>query len=259
MKHPSDGTLQAYLDDELPFPERAAVESHLGACGGCSSEKAALERAAAVFASAVERLPEPAVTLLEARAGVARRSRAAERAREPVRLFGWSLARAALLLLGLAAVASATIPGSPLRRWIQDLLADAPVAPAEAPGVAESPPPPPVAEVSVAPEQGRVRVTLLDLPADASVRVRLVDGPRAAVLAVGGAAGARFTTGPGRIEVRGPTAPGGEVLVQLPRSAARAEVLVDGRPYLVKDGAALRLLAPAADTTGSEILFRPGS
>jgi hypothetical protein len=261
MKHLTDGTLQAYLDDELPVPERSAVEAHLAACGGCGSELAALERAGTVFASAMGRLPEPTVALLEARAGVARRSRAAARTREPVLLFGWSLARAALLLLGLAAVASATIPGSPLRRWIEELLADATVAPAEAPAIVEAPaaPAPPMAEVSVAPEQGRVRVTLLDLPADASVRVRLVDGDRAAVLAMGGAAGARFTTGPGRIEVRGPTASGGEVLVQLPRSALRAEVLVDGRPYLVKDGAAVRLLAPAADTTGSEILFRPGS
>lgn len=262
MKHLTDGTLQAYLDDELSAAERSEVEVHLDVCGDCAAQLGELKGAAGLLASALALMPESNVALLEARAGVAKRAREARP--EVVRTsgIGWSLSRAALLVLALAAAASATIPGSPVRRWIEELLVAEAPPPAEAPPAIEAPPPvpPPVrapAEVTVAIQQGEIRVALSRLGDAVQIRVRFVEGDRASVQASGAAAGGRFTTGPGRIELIGPDSPGGEVLVLLPRVATRAEVSVNGRAYLEKDGTSVRLLQPAADTAGSELLFRP--
>jgi anti-sigma factor RsiW len=65
MSHVDEGTLHAYLDGELPSPERAALESHLAQCATCRAqlgeERALLERATALLGSArpVERALPP--------------------------------------------------------------------------------------------------------------------------------------------------------------------------------------------------------
>jgi len=65
MSHVDEGTLHAYLDGELPSPERAALESHLAQCATCraqlAEERALLERSAALLGSArpVERAVPP--------------------------------------------------------------------------------------------------------------------------------------------------------------------------------------------------------
>jgi hypothetical protein len=262
MMHLTEGVLQAYLDDELAGAERVEVEAHVAACSACSVELAELERASSVLAAALGSLPEPGVVLLETRAGVARRSR--EAVARPAAGFGWALGRAALLVLGLAAAASAAIPGSPVRRWIVEFFEAPPtLPPAVEPVVVEPPaaePPPPAprvaAEVSVAPAEGEVRVVLGELSRESHVRLRLTDEERASVLAYGAAGAARFTTGPGRIDVRGPVAADGELLVLLPRGAARAALVVNGRTYLEKVDEAVRLLVPATGSIESELLFR---
>jgi hypothetical protein len=88
------------------------------------------------------------------------------------------------------------------------------------------------------------------------VHARLVPGPQAEVYATGRAAGARFRTGPGRIEVvdAGP----GEVRVDLPRDAQAAVVEVNGRTYVAKEGDRLRMLVPEADPSAAEAVFRVG-
>ena len=65
MSHVDEGTLHAYLDNELPPGERASVEAHLAQCPTCrallAEERALLERSTALLASArpVERPVPP--------------------------------------------------------------------------------------------------------------------------------------------------------------------------------------------------------
>jgi hypothetical protein len=51
---------------------------------------------------------------------------------------------------------------------------------------------------------------------------------------------------------------GGELQVDIPRALARFVLRVGDRVYLVKDGESLRVLAPRADSAGTELLFSPG-
>jgi hypothetical protein len=72
MSHVDEGTLHAYLDGELPAPERTALEAHLAGCATCraalSEERALLERATALLGAArpVERPAPPFEQLRQA-------------------------------------------------------------------------------------------------------------------------------------------------------------------------------------------------
>ncbi|MFO8008409.1 MAG: zf-HC2 domain-containing protein [Candidatus Brocadiia bacterium] len=88
--------LGAYLDGELGEGEAAQVREHLQACPRCAAELEELRRLDRSLG---------ALTGMEAPAGFARRVRAAaERAREPVRLFGLPVARLRPVLARAAAV-----------------------------------------------------------------------------------------------------------------------------------------------------------
>src|SRR5690606_30227745 len=153
---------------------------------------------------------------------------------------GWGLARAATLVFGFAAAASATIPGSPVRGWLGGLLSPEPeLAAVSAPEAARAPAAEPMAAsveaaaeagISVLPEQGEVRSVPRDASPELTIRAVLVDHPRAGVWASGEAASARFGSGAGRIEVEG--AGPGELRIELPRAAYDAIVVVNGTPYL---------------------------
>lgn len=228
MTHVEPGDMQAYLDGEVPAHARAQIESHINGCAPCAAELAQLRSAASLFATAMAGVDVPAPSFA-AMAAV----RAADRL--PPRRLRVPLARAAMLLLGFGAVASATIPGSPVRAWIADAIRGiagaeeevvAPPAPSEPAPVAE-PAPPQSAALAIEPVDGRVRVILREVSADAVITVNLVDTDRAVVQASGTATTARFTTGPGRLEVVG--VQGGQVVIELPRSATDARVEVDGK------------------------------
>ena len=232
-RHLGEGTLQALLDGALPPGERPAAEAHLAACGECAAAarelRALNERASALLAMG----DVPA----------------------PVAQAQMSL-RAAVLVLALAGVAAAAVPGSPVREWLEDA-----VLPAKketlAPSVGRAPAPPPrqapapgaPTGVSIRPDAGAVRVVLSGASPRLQVTARLVDGDRAEVLARGRAVpGARFRTGPGRIEVVG--AGPGEIEVAIPRAARAASVEVNGRVLVAKDGDSLRVLVPAGEPGG---------
>jgi hypothetical protein len=201
--------------------------------------------------------------------------RGADRARRPVlnllprrpRRFvaaRGALLRAAVLVLVVAGAASAAVPGSPVRRLLVNLWQQttklfvshpaAPVAPVAQPP-APTPAPPlafPVG-VSVRPLDGRIQV-LLDTPAPGlRVHVRLVDGELASVQASGPASSARFSTGPGRIEVVGGGP--GDLLIDLPRTTDAAQVRADDQLLFSKIGARVRH-APVVDSTDEGMLFR---
>jgi hypothetical protein len=224
MSHVAEGTIQALLDGELSAFESAAVQRHLEGCPACRAELDLLRSAAADLSAALVVLDLPAPLARAQRAVGRQRWR-----RWAGTDAGQALRRAAVLVLGVAAVASATVPGSPLRRWVEELrggaAASAPVASpvASAPAGSSAGEGAPAAAVSILPAGGRVRVVL------------------------------RHPSPGVRIEVS--DARSGEVEVLIPRSARTASVEVDGRPYLRKDADGLRLLAPVSDSSGSEIVF----
>ena len=101
---------------------------------------------------------------------------------------------------------------------------------------------------------GVVRISVTGAAKDCRIRVRVVDAAVAAVYAVGEASDARFESGAGRVEVMNPGP--GEVRIDLPASATSAVVEVDGRPVASSTDGELRVLAPAADTSAAEVVFR---
>jgi hypothetical protein len=258
MMHPGDGRLQALLDGELTAAGRREVEAHLRACPACADEAAQL-RARSERVSALLELADTAPPILAAQAAFHRRRRGGAAAGAVRR----SLPRAAVLVLALAgAAAAAVVPGSPLRERLlggppaERALEEAAVertspAATERPGDRVAP-----TAVSIAPVDGRVRVVVTGSSPELRVRARLADVPRAEVTAWGAAAGARFRTSPGRIEVldAGP----GEIVVHLPAAARAAYLEVNGRVYAAKEGSALRALAPTIGGSTEEPVFRAG-
>jgi hypothetical protein len=248
-----EGALQALLDGGLPADERPAAEAHLAACGECAAAARALralnERTASLLA--LGDVPAPvaqAQMSLRARRARARQGHWGDARR--------ALLRAAVLVLALAGVAAAAVPGSPVRAWIEDaVLPDRKETIAPAARRAPAPPPRQAAApsaptgVSIRPDGGAVRVVLSGASPRLQVTARLVDGDHAGVLARGRAVlGARFRTAPGRIEVVGAGA--GEIEVEIPRAARSATVEVNGRVLVARYGDSLRVLAPAETQGG---------
>ncbi len=232
MTHVAEGELQAYLDSEVTAGARADIDKHLHSCSACAAELARMRGAAQLFSELIHEGDIVAPMLhAQSRLAVARRVQPITVARKP-RI---PLARAALFIVGLGAVASAAVPGSPLRGWINDALIrvgllDAPQT-AEAPPLPEAAPPipdEPLESTSLAIEAvgGRVRIVLKNVSDDARVEVRLIDSDRAIVEATGAAARARFRTGAGLLEVDG--VQGGSVIVEIPRGVSNAAVVRDG-------------------------------
>ncbi|MGQ0562264.1 MAG: anti-sigma factor family protein [Gemmatimonadota bacterium] len=233
MAHIDEGMLQAYLDREVGA--RADIDAHLSACAACAAELNRLRAAAQLFASAVRSADAPAPTFAAFTAVRRTRTEAPPRRHVFARV---PLARAALLLFGFAAIASAAIPGSPVRAWLSDALRSVGVLPDRPePAMPVLPDAPASADraeqgsgptaLAIEPADGRIRIVLTGVAPEADVRVRLVEGDRALVQASGDAARARFRTGPGRIEVIGVGK--GEVVVTVPLAASDARVEADGK------------------------------
>jgi hypothetical protein len=233
MTHVEEGVLQAYLDAEVTAGARADIDRHLHSCSTCSAELERMRGAAQLF-STVLRDSDVLVPMLpaQARFAAARRLERVLPTPKPRRAF----ARAAMFVVGLGAVASAAVPGSPVRGWINEALIragllDAPQA-VDVPPIPE--PVPPVQDdaaesttLAIDAVDGRVRIVLKNVSDEAAVTVREVDGDRALVAATGAAARARFRTGAGLLEVDG--IEGGSVVVEIPRGLADAVVWRDGQ------------------------------
>jgi hypothetical protein len=171
-----------------------------------------------------------------------------------------TLSRAAVLVLSVAAAASATVPGSPVRNWITGRFGagatPAPVASAPVESFGGATLATPMAAemgVRVAPSGGRVRIVLTRPSPGLPIRATLTDSPRGWVTGVGEAASMRFQTGTGSVEVLDASAD--ELRIEIPRSVADASVVIDGRTYVVKDIDQLRLITGREDTVAPEISF----
>ena len=244
MKHLDEGTLQAFLDDELGSEQRADAAEHLLGCPTCRAAKDELSRAHTVFSEAVSVLDVDAPS--ETARGNGRQ----------VAALGGPFVKAASLTLLLAAAASAAVPGSPVRQWIVEVVesppveesAPEPVEPAPEP-VAEPVPQPVPAGVSVS-AAGPVDVALADLE---GTTVRLVEtaGTRVTVSVLGAETDPVFEMAAGTIRVR--DAVGGEVIVEWPASLVTGRLVVDGKLWAAKDESGLRIHVPAETVEGDRV------
>lgn len=136
MTHLDDGTLQAFLDDELAPDDRASVAEHLLACDRCQAAHEAVSRASALFTQSASVLDVAPATHVRARARrQGRRSEGHPSGRARARTS--AVMKAAVLVIAVAAAASAAVPGSPVHEWVAGLVAapeaDAPVDPSAEP------------------------------------------------------------------------------------------------------------------------------
>lgn len=243
MSHLDDGTLQAFLDDEVAPTERAEVAEHLLACERCRTAHAALTRANALFTEAVSDLDV---------APPARRTHAAL-GRQARRGAG-SVVKAAGLILALAAAASAAVPGSPVREWIANAVDGAPEeaevtpppAQPETPVAVAAPPAP--AGVSIVPVSGPAVVALEGLR-EVVIRLERTDATAASVAVVGADSDPTFRTGLDRVDVVDGV--GGEIRVWLPAGAPGSRLVVDGRVYAEIAGGEIRALVAAESEDGA--------
>jgi hypothetical protein len=263
MTHASEGLLIAYVDGEIEGSAAAELRDHVAACEACAGELHELERLSA-RAHRLLRGADVAPPMLRARAAIGTaHSVPIRRGLGRVGLGG--LARAAGLVLVLAGVAAAVVPGSPVRevlsitftrlaQLVQGQPEDAAVPPApsaEAPAAARE-----AMGMAIMPADGRVRVILHAPAGVVDVRVRLVDAARARVETTSDQPDMRLRSAAGRVEVMGLGA--GELRIDIPRSVRAATVEVNGRAWVLKAGDQLQLAGPAGRDRGAEVRFRIG-
>jgi hypothetical protein len=259
LLHPSFRRLKAYADGLAPSRRRERLAEHLEACGRCRDIVREVGEIRARLATWREPVPETAWPAIVARldrvAGpTVDRGSAAGRVGLRPASGAWprALARAAVLVLAAAGLLSAAVPGSPVRSWIEALVArgladaPAPMPTAPPPGV-EIEAPPPVAGV-VLPARRPVSIVVLQAPPELRVRVTTVAGGDAVVRATGAAASAIFRPRGDGVEVVAPGA--GSLEIELPVTGARITLDMNGQRYLVSEGGEIRLFVPAVDTVG---------
>ncbi len=220
--HPDEGTLQGWLDGELPLANSEGVAAHISECEPCAARVRELES----LAHATRRLldgvgeevvPEDRGALDTVRWSV-RRKRAAGRGRG----MGRRSAAAAAGLVLLATGVAAAIPGSPFRALFTGGGGDADLS-GSASAVGETVSPiAGMAGVAVGFREARVEVVLEGAAPGFSVELEVGVGERVEVLAPDGTP-FRAGTGsvvvqlegvePGHVRVRIPPGPG-EVLVR---------------------------------------------
>lgn len=255
MSHVDEPEILAFLDGELPAGEAEGVRRHLERCGECGRIRARVERRSRLFSRAVARIDAaPRTTewaeVLE-RAGETPPSEPARRT--PAR--ATPFLKAAVILLAVTGVAAA-IPGSPVDDWLGTAADRVTGWLSGGEETVEVRTPEPVGAeratpgVAVALYGGEVTVSLREVPPGTAVEVTLSSGREAEVEA----AGARYRTSPGRIEVLGTS--GEPIRIRLPEIASHATVRVGDRPAVrLEDGRLHRLLEGATGTETS-VTFR---
>lgn len=268
-QHPDEGTLRAHLDGELPPGEAATLRVHLESCASCWVVRAELEHAASVVAGAVARLPAVQPRPYWARAAVLGRLEGTQGPVRPVpagppaspvfplperrrpggapRLPGW-MRLAAAMVLGAVGVGVSTLPGSPLRDWIEE-RGSPDTAPSDGAVAAWVSAERGEVAVFVPPENGRVRIDLAGLPSGEQVRVELVDGGSVGVHVLDGA---RFETAPGRLHV---VVESGGVRIDMPRTLRSLAVWGNGERYVTGSPEKMELVGPNAVQQGDTVLF----
>ncbi len=246
MTHRTDGELQAYLDAELAREEAAEVAEHLLVCVECRARLGELRTAHESLRQALQDLDaEPAPRHRRRTRVTARRA----------------LLRAAVLLLAVVGAAAAIVPGSPIRALFErePSATPVPLAPVPIPGTtrAETGRAPGIASVTVAPVDGRVDVDVVGFAPGSIVRVATSRRPDVMARLASGRVAARFSVGPGRLEVVGSPEEGpGEVVIELPRGLGSATLNLNGREALVLSPDGLRRPGDPAGTARDGVVLR---
>jgi anti-sigma factor RsiW len=294
MTHPTEGTLQGYLDDELPRDELAAVARHLAVCSACESELIELREAATTFAGAVAvldlpvRVPDRAQGVVSGARSAPSAPSALSRAPElvsapepPSRAPGtvsrapgtlsraagalsWApgaLLRAAAVVLLLGGVAWGALPGSPVRGWVVQLWRG---DEADSGGVAAATAEAATAEGADA-SAGQMSSGISVLPVGGEARVVVREPSASLRLRVRAVSGVQvFVQWQGSgADPHFRTAPGrvevvgggaGEVLVEAPRGS-RTLLELEGRLIAIVEGGRIRPLVEAESSSGDEVLI----
>ena len=233
--------LQRFLDGELSAPEAVAAREHLAQCAACRRRVAEAQQADAEVRAQLRQLDHAAPRITAAQ--IAARARAGEGARgvPGVRRLRW--AAGIVLALGLAGAAYAA-PGSPVRAWVRAALAWVSGKPDGTPTSPQRPAPEPRSGIAVAPGQALI-ISFASRQHPAEVRVSLTDGQEVVVRAPMGAA--TFTSDVERLvihptgAVRGGGGGGGGAVfeIEIPRTAPRVEIQVQGERRFLKLGPAV--------------------
>ena len=224
--------LQRFLDGELSAPEATAAREHLAQCAACRRRVAEAQQADAEVRAQLRQLDHEAPRITAAQ--IAARARAGEGARGApgVRRLRW--AAGIVLALGLAGAAYAA-PGSPVRAWVRAALAWVSGKPDTT--SAQRPGPEPRSGIAVAPGQALV-IAFASRQHPAEVRVSLTDGQEVVVRAPMGAA--TFTSDVERLVIHGTGNVAGAVFeIEIPRTAPRVEIQVQGERRFLKQGPAV--------------------
>lgn len=259
MSHVDEGTLQAWIDGELTGTGQVDVETHVAACATCAAEAHTLRDLDSRVHEVLLGVGEAPVAGLPVLSQIRRRARG----RGVTRLVPAGLLRAAIVLLALAGIVSAAIPGTPLRQWIEDVFTLEPEAP-ESPVIPEQPvvptPEAPVpvqlTSITIAPQDGYIVVRLRSLAPQVEIRLEVVDDTRASVEFVNDP-DVRPLTAAGRIEITNITRE--PVTIRIPRSAGDATVEVNGQVWWQKQGNEIEILGPGRERPGNAVLFTPRS
>lgn len=248
-----EGRLKAWLDGELPPEEANVLARRVEEDFALRNAVEELRGQDARVREILDRLGDPTPPTERVRTAVTRARRESGRRGRP----RWSrLAQAAALVLFLAAGASAALPGSPVHEWLRAALGD----PTPTDGAIPTNGPvgragPDETGLAMVPHEGAMRIELVDLPRDAEIVVRLTDQSRVGVFGLSDS-GLEWEGEAGRIRAR---ARSGPIRVELPRELDAADLLVNGRVYLLKRGDRMDLRVSPADSSATEIRLRAGS
>ena len=243
--HLDDDRIQRLIDGELPAGDGAAARAHLHGCAACRDRLREAEDDVGGIHSLLATLDGPPTPVTVDRV-VDAASRA--RGRGP-RVGGPRLRWAAGIAIGLGAAGAAyALPGSHLRAWLASRVESRGVPAGEQAAIAETAP-----GISILPGANLV-VEVTGTGGSPDVTVALTEGPELTVQARGGSASFRSDAARLRAVADDPDV---TFEIEIPRQAARVELVRDGSTIFLKRGDAVRT-APAPDEEGRYVLRADG-
>jgi hypothetical protein len=228
--HLDEDRIQALLHGELPEAEATAAREHAGGCPECSRPLEAAGEEERMVSNLLARLDVPAPRIEIGSVLAAASDVSTSGVRDGSR---WNRRVAGVLLaLGIGGAAYA-IPGSPVRRWVNDLIPGAFVrdAPSETGVPGTVAPSPSLGGIAVTP--GPSFLIAFPRPSGGEVRISLVEGDHVVVRAPAG--GASYESGPDGLVIDAGQAPI-TFTIDIPRSAPHVEIRVAGARIFLKEG-----------------------
>ena len=221
--HLDEERVQRLLHDELAWTEVNPVREHVAQCADCRARLDLARREEDEVDALLRHVDHPAAPVTARTLIIRARSRD----------WIWMKRAAVMLLMVSVAGVAWAAPRSPLRALVGGVIqwigggrnSSAPRAP-----TAESPA---VAGIAIAPGS-RLLIVFGSVQAGSAANVSLTDGPDVVVRAPVGAAA--FTSNDDRLVIENNGSPA-TFEIQIPRTAMRVEIRVDGKRVYLKDGA----------------------